>query len=176
MKYLSDSLVNFSKVNLLIFQRDLIKSAKNIEYINDPTILQYGDIKGYFDFREDLSKFLETNYNNTVDPNDILITNGVTGSLALLCSIFSDNNTVVFVEEPTYFLAINIFKDFKLDIVSIPIKEDGIDIEFLEKKLYDYRSKNKILYTIPSFHNPTGYTMSEEKRIKLGKLSDDKHL
>ena len=155
------------------------KGLTNILNINDPTLLQYGDIQGYPKFRKDFSNFLSNKYNTLVNPKDLLMTNGVTGGLSLICSIFTNKSTIVFVEEPTYFLAINIFKkDFNLEVVPISIENDGININQLEEELVKdkYKDKNFVLYTIPTFHNPTSYTMSEEKRIKLGKISYEKNL
>ena len=126
---------------------DIIKSGlESMTEITNPLLLQYGDIPGYKQFRESLAKFLSKQYetkheknmmkvfDNSVIPNELFITNGVTGALSLFCSIFTETGTTVYVEEPTYFLAINIFKnDFKLNCVSVPIEEDGINLDILEE-------------------------------------------
>ena len=69
---------------------------------------------------------------------------------------------------------INIFKDFGLDVVPIPMEEDGIDLQELEKKIEIIsRDQDKVfLYTIPINHNPTGITMSHDKRMLLASLCD----
>uniref|UniRef100_A0A6C0EJ63 Diaminopimelate epimerase n=1 Tax=viral metagenome TaxID=1070528 RepID=A0A6C0EJ63_9ZZZZ len=173
-----DTLINFDigQPSTDFLPLDLIKiGTANINTIEDQTLLQYGDIKGYFGFRKDLSNFLTKAYSKDVNPDNLLITNGITGALSLICSLFTDSETIVYVEEPTYFLVINIFKNFKLTIVSIPIREDGIDIDILEEEL-DKTSAPKMLYTIPAFHNPTGYTMSNDKRERLGILSNKHNL
>ena len=171
----NNTLINFSigQPSTSFLPLDLIKySLASISNIHDKTLLQYGDIKGYYAFRRDLANFLQNEYTQPVDPNNILITNGITGALALICSIFSTSNTLVIVEEPTYFLALNIFKDFNLDIISVEIEKDGINTDTLKKIIEKNSSKNIILYTIPAFHNPTGYTMSDKKRKIVGHLSD----
>ena len=150
---------------------------ENME-ITNPALLQYGDIPGYFQFRQSLAKYLESKYNESVSPNDLFTVTGVTGGLSLVCSLLARTGTIIYVEEPTYFLAINIFKEFNLVISPIPICEDGVDIDILENELKKDNSYTglKLFYTIPTFHNPTSYTMSEEKRKKLGILSNDYNL
>jgi 2-aminoadipate transaminase len=153
---------------------NLIKKAmKDNMKITDPSLLQYGDIPGYLEFRESLANFLISEYNTYVDTNELFVTNGVTQALSLLCTLFTKTNSVVIVEEPTYFLAINIFKDFNLKIVSVKIDNDGVNLEELEDKLSEFKDEERILfYTIPAFHNPTSITMSHEKRVKLGELGN----
>ena len=151
---------------------DLIKEAmKENLNITDPSLLQYGDIPGYYEFRKSLSDYLENKYGEKVDPNNLFTTNGVTQALTLISSLFTKTGDVVFVEEPTYFLAINIFKDFKLNIESIPMENDGINLDLFLEKLEKYKDNERVmLYTIPCFHNPTSITMPEEKRLKLASI------
>jgi 2-aminoadipate transaminase len=78
-------------------------------------------------------------------------------------------NDVIIVENPTYFIAPPIFKDYHYKLVSVPMESDGMDLEALEVKVKE--TKPKLVYTIPVYHNPSGITMSVEKRKKLIKLS-----
>ncbi len=153
---------------------DLIKKAMEDNMkINDPSLLQYGDIPGYFEFRESLAKFLSSEYNVEVSPHELFATNGVTQALSLLCTLFTKTNNIVIVEEPTYFLAINIFKDYNLRIISVNLEDDGVNLDELEDKLLEFKDEERVLfYTIPSFHNPTSITMSHEKRLKLAELGN----
>jgi len=137
----------------------------------DPLILQYGYISGYPAFRESLSKFLTKNYERDVSPEKVFATTGVTGGLSLICSLYLTRGDLVFTEEPSYFLALSIFKDYGVNVTQIPMEKDGIDIEALEAKLKAGHVP-KFLYTIPTAHNPTGRTMSSEKRQKLVELSE----
>jgi DNA-binding transcriptional MocR family regulator len=150
---------------------------KGLEYVGsvtDPRLLQYGDIPGYGGFRTALGSFLEVEYKEKVEPTELFVTQGVTGALAFYCSLFTQTGSTVFVEEPTYFLAINIFKqDFRLNVVSVPITPTGIDLEALEQALINDKSTTpKFLYTIPTYHNPTSYTLPHEKREALAKLAE----
>jgi len=144
---------------------------------DDPCLLQYGDIPGYFSFREALAKFLnaQPEYKGPIDPNSLFITNGITGGLLLVCTFFTRAGDVVYAEDPSYFLAINTFKDFNLTTDSIPTDEHGLDVDYLEKKL---RSTSpalwpKFIYTIPTFNNPAGVTIPDDRRKKLVALSEE---
>ena len=75
------------------------------------------------------------------------------------------------MEEPTYFLAINIFKEFGFEIETINLEDDGLNLQQLEDKLNNDDNQVKLLYTIPTFHNPTSITLSHTKRQKLAELS-----
>ena len=89
--------------------------------------------------------------------------------LALVCSLFTTPGDTVFIEKPTYFLALKIFSDYHLKAVSIPVDEDGMIIEALEEALAQHRPS--LLYTIPTFQNPSGYTLSAERRERMVALS-----
>ena len=179
----SDEMVNFGvgqPSNSLLPLDKIKKGMVSLLSEDNPALLQYGDIPGYYDFRECFSKFLSKKYEEKVDPNSLFVTNGITGGLTLLCSIFAGKykNIVVFVEEPTYFLAINIFKDFGMKIYPIEIEKDGINTVALENQIHKIKAESQeevkfLLYTIPAFHNPTGYTMSHRKREQIGDLSED---
>jgi 2-aminoadipate transaminase len=171
-----EELVNFGvgQPSTELLPLELIKKAmiENLD-INDPSLLQYGDIPGYYEFRESLGNFLSIKYNLNVEPDDLFVSNGVTQALGLICSLFTQTGDLVIVEEPTYFLAINIFKDFNLNIKSIKMEEDGACINELAELLEDNKTESRIIfYTIPAFHNPTSITMSHEKRVQLGGLAD----
>lgn len=156
-----------------ILPLDIVK--KGMEYvmsINDPSLLQYGNIPGYNKFRECFASFLTKQYDRQVNYEDLFVTNGITNGITFVCSLMMPAGSTVYVEEPTYFLAINIFKELGLNIVSIPIHQNGIDLDKLEEALKQADdSKPHMLYTIPTFHNPTSYTMSKQKRVRLGKIA-----
>ena len=78
--------------------------------------------------------------------------------LHLVCSLFTRPGDVVFVEEPTYFLALRILADHALQIIPIQTDRDGLVIESLEEKLKS--NHPKFVYIIPAFQNPTGQTLS----------------
>ena len=99
----------------------------------------------------------------------LLLTVGASQAIDLICNNFTQPGDVIFVEEPTFFLILGLFRDHDLEIVSIPLDEGGINIDILEEKLKQHRPK--FLYTIPTFQNPTSINLSTERRQKLVALS-----
>ena len=152
------------------------KACLKINDLTDNSVLQYGDIPGYKQFRIDFSKFLERNYEKEVDYNELFITNGVTGAISLISSLFISKCRKVYVEEPTYFLVINIFKEFGFEVESINLENDGMNLNELEEKLSSNNDEVKLLYTIPTFHNPTSVTMSDDKRKRLIEMSNNHNM
>lgn len=169
----SDQVVNFKvgqPAESMLPLNKLRESATHKFSEKDPMFLQYGHIYGYPKFRQSLAKFLSKGYDAIVDPERLFVTNGVTGGLALIMSLFCSSGDLVFLEEPSYFLALSIMKDFKMNVRQIPMESDGISITALEKTL-QRGIRPKMLYCIPTCHNPTGRTMSITKRQRLVELS-----
>ncbi|KAA0176568.1 hypothetical protein FNF27_01849 [Cafeteria roenbergensis] len=138
----------------------------------DVTFLQYGVVSGYEVFRKSLAAFLAKHYKRDVDPERLFATNGVTGGLTLLCSLFTTAGDSVVVEAPSYFLALNIFKELGLKVKEVGIDEEGMDVDALEA-LCKAGEAPRVVYTVPTFHNPTGYTMSPARREKLVALAEE---
>lgn len=133
-------------------------------------ILQYGADHGDGYFRQTLSQFLGRRYNSPVDLDSLLITAGASQALDLICTRFTKPGDTIFVEEPTYFLALLIFRDHGLNVVGIPVDEDGLQMDALEAALAKHNPV--LLYTIPTFQNPSAVTMSAERRERLVRLSE----
>ena len=131
--------------------------------------LQYGYEQGHGAFRQALAEFLTAGYGYSIGPEDVFTTNGVSSALSLACLLFTQPGDVVFVEEPTYFLALRVFQDHHLRVISIPVDEDGLVIEALEEQLAAVHPT--LLYTIPNFQNPSGVTLSAPRRQRLAELS-----
>jgi 2-aminoadipate transaminase len=149
---------------------DLLHRAAEICFDqNDPAFLQYGLEQGNGYFRQALAEFLAKGYGFPMDPATMLVTNGSSMGLHLICSYFTHPGDVVFVEEPTYYLALRILADHDLRIIPIQTDRDGLVIESLEENLKSLHPK--FAYVIPVFQNPTGQTLSQERREKLVNLS-----
>ena len=144
-------------------------------YTQENEVLQYGQISGYNGFKESLAGWLNSkNYSNhQVESKELFIVNGVTGGLQFIINQYLSQDDVILVEEPSYFLAINIFKEYGLTIDTIPMQKNGLNLEVLEQKVRKYSSiqKNIFLYTIPTCHNPTGYTLNDMKRKQLASIA-----
>jgi DNA-binding transcriptional MocR family regulator len=139
----------------------------------DPNFLQYGAEQGDGYLRLALSKFLSLGYRFPVEAESLFITSGASMGLDLLCTLFTRPGDTIFVEEPTYFLALRLFEDHGLKPVAIPVDRDGLVVEALEKELE--RSHPVFLYTVPAYQNPGGFCLSESRRERLAVLSREHH-
>ncbi len=137
--------------------------------IAQPIELNYGERQGDARFRDSLAAFLSEGYDAPVASESLFVTCGNSQALDFICALFTRPGDTVIVEEPSYFLAFRIFMDHGLNIVSVAVDEEGLDTDRLEEVLGQTRAK--LLYTIPSFHNPGGQTMSLQRRKRLVELS-----
>lgn len=137
----------------------------------DRSILQYGAEQGDGYFRIALAEFLSQGYGFPVRFEDLFVTNGISNALDLICTFFTHPGDAIFVEEPSYFLALRIFEDHDLRIVPIQTDGDGLVIEDLEEKLSN--SQPKFLYLVPTFQNPGGNTLIQPRRERLVGLSQE---
>jgi 2-aminoadipate transaminase len=150
---------------------ELAQAAEHCLSQNNPYILAYGAEQGNWYFRSALAGFLSEAYNFSVDPDHLFTTTGASQGLDFICRLFTQPGDTVFVENPTYSLALRIFADHRLNVVGLPMDEDGLITEALEERLT--RERPVFLYTIPTFHNPTSRTLSAVRREKLVQLSLD---
>lgn len=134
-----------------------------------PEELNYGERQGDAGFRKSLADLLSEEYQSSVSAESLFVTAGNSQALDFVCALFTRPGDTVIVEEPSYFLAFRIFRDHGLNIIPVPTDENGMDTAKLETVLQ--RTNPKLLYTIPSFHNPGGQTLSEDRRQHLARLS-----
>lgn len=149
---------------------ELIQAATN-DFLSaaKPQELNYGEKQGDIRFRETLADFLSRAYGSDATAESLLLTAGNSHAIDFVCERFTRPGDTVIVEEPTYFLAFEIFRDHQLNIVPVPMDENGLVIEALEQALS--RIQPALLYTIPSFSNPCGQTLSASRRERLADLS-----
>ena len=153
-----------------LLPRELLwKASQAVLNENDNSSLNYGHAKGDIRFRQALSRFLAPTYGVNPDPADFVTTNGASQALHLIANIFAKQGDTVLVEEPTYFLAQQIFEDRGLKVVSVSLGENGLDLSELKKLAKKH--KPALFYTIPVFQNPTGLTMNLETRRELVELA-----
>jgi len=151
---------------------DLIHRAAERHFAQkDANFLQYGAEQGDGYLLRELAHFLTQEYGFPVQPETLFITNGASSGLDLTCTLFTRPGDTIFVEEPSYFLAMQIFADHRLRVVPIPIDEHGMAVEALEGELKKHHPV--LVYTIPTFQNPSGHTLSEERRRRLAQLSSE---
>ena len=132
-------------------------------------VLQYGLTEGSLTLRRALADWLRP-HGLDLSVDQMLITTASQQSLDLVSKAFLDTGDVVFVEAPTYLAALQTFSLFQADKIPIPLEDDGMDLNVLEEKISEARAAGKTLkaiYVIPDFQNPSGITMSLEKRKRL---------
>jgi len=105
-----------------------------------------------------------------VFPEDLIITNGSQQGLSLAINYYVKSGDWVIVEAPTYYGAISILENLGAKIIGIPMTAEGINLELLEQYLYSHRPK--LIYTISTFHNPTGLTTTQAHRQELLALAE----
>ncbi|GAA0338213.1 PLP-dependent aminotransferase family protein [Bacillus carboniphilus] len=106
---------------------------------------------------------------------ELLITSGACQAIDLIARTFIDAESVVALESPTYMEALEIFQNYTKDFMSIPVDEQGLETNLFEEALVDRKQKGlplpKLLYVIPSFQNPTGTSLSLERRRHVLELA-----
>ncbi|WP_257348217.1 PLP-dependent aminotransferase family protein [Pseudalkalibacillus decolorationis] len=112
----------------------------------------------------------------SVSGEELLITSGACQAIDLIARILLDEETIVAIESPTYMEALEIFQNYTKRIISIPVDKHGLQTDVLEEILAE-RKRNglanpRFLYTIPTFQNPTGTTMTAERRQHVLELAD----
>ena len=131
--------------------------------------LQYGSGQGDTVLREQIVDVM-SDMGVSAHPDDIVVTAGSQMALDLVARIFCNPGDVVLVESPSYVGALGIFRAFECDVVHVPMDGDGLIPAALEETIADVRASGrtiKLIYTIPSFHNPAGITQPPQRRKEL---------
>ena len=150
---------------------DLVRQASMSFFDSaQPFELNYGVTEGDARFLASLADFLTARYGNTVSSDELFVTGGNSQALDLASVVFARPGDTVFVEEPSYFLAFQILRDHGLNIVGIPVDDDGLSIDALQQALVTH--KPAFLYTIPSFHNPGGQCTTAARRRRVVELAE----
>ena len=137
----------------------------------DPRNLAYGYEAGDGRFRDSLAAWLGRHYSAPVAPESLMITNGSSNALDMICTRLGQSNKTVLVEDPTYFIARRQLADHGFTVTAVPMDDGGVDLAALERLIHTHRPA--FFYTIPTFHNPTGITQSDERRAALVRLGRD---
>jgi len=132
-------------------------------------LLGYGERAGYSPLRKTIANRLRF-HGISVNPEEILITNGSQNGIELILKMLTTPGCEVVVESPTYSNALPLLKYYKTNIIGIPMKENGMDLNELEQVLS--KRKPAFVYTMPNFHNPTGITTDQSHREKLLSLCE----
>jgi DNA-binding transcriptional MocR family regulator len=146
----------------------LIRGAARRLRREDRPLLQYGYEQGDLRFRSLLAGFLSGGYGTEVSPEELFVSGGVSQALDLICSLFTRPGDRVLVEEPSYFLALRIFADHGLRVEGLATDRQGLRPEALREALGRFRPA--MLYTVPTYHNPAGTTLPQDRRERIVEL------
>lgn len=137
---------------------------------NPISVLQYSVSEGYTPLRQHLTEYMKKEHNVGRDGDDILITTGAQQVMDLCSKALVNEGDVVICEAPSFIGSLNTFRSYNAKLVGVPVEPDGMSISALEQALKGNKNA-KFIYTIPNFQNPSGVTMSLEKRKKVYELA-----
>ncbi len=132
------------------------------------TALQYAPTEGYLPLRELLVQHM-AGYGVPARPGNVLITSGSQQGLDLIGRLLVNPGDRILTESPTYLGALQAWSAYQADYLTVPIDDDGLDVDQLERQL---RGGPKFLYILPNFQNPAGVTLSLERRRRLVALAN----
>ena len=152
-----------------VFPIEKFREACN-EVLNTlgPQSLQYGTTEGYLPLRQMIARHT-ARYGIEITADNILITSGSQQALDFIGRLFINNGDHVVVESPTYLGALQAWRAYGANYVSVRSDEHGMIVDELEAAL---RAGPKFIYVLPNFQNPSGSTLTLERRLKLVELAD----
>ncbi len=133
-----------------------------------PEALAYGPVQGVKDLREAICRELLIPKGVKADPGNLLVLTGGLEAMNLICQLYINAGDTILVEAPTFVHAVETFKMFQANCISVSMDDNGIIVDELEEKIKKHNPK--MVYVIPTFHNPTGRTLSLERRKKIAEL------
>ena len=156
----------------------LAETAARLVRDRGAQVLQYGSGQGDVTLRGQILDVM-AEVGITAHPDDIVVTTGSQMALDLVTRIFCDPGDVVFVEAPSYVGALGVFRAYECDIVHVAMDDEGLVPEALAEAIAQTRAagkKPKMIYTVPSFHNPAGVTQGPERRQRVLEIAQRENL
>lgn len=157
---------------------EVAKAIKKVMGREGSAALQYGSSEGHEGLKHCIIKLMAEE-GIKIDTDDLLVTDGGQQALDFVGKIFINPNDKIIVEGPSYVGAIQAFSSYQASFIHIPLDANGLQVDILAKtleKLEREKVKPKFLYTVSTFHNPAGVTLSWERRKKLLELAHKHNL
>ncbi len=132
--------------------------------------LQYSVTEGYPKLRDFIREYMKTRHNIGRSFDDVLVTSGAQQIMEMCAKVLCNEGDVVICEDPSFIGSLNCFRSLGAKLKGVPIEPDGMCIEALADAL-EHTPNARFIYTIPNFQNPSGVTMSLEKRHALYDLA-----
>ncbi|MEA2055007.1 MAG: PLP-dependent aminotransferase family protein [Candidatus Thermoplasmatota archaeon] len=140
--------------------------------------LQYGSTSGLDKLKREIASMVNKD-GVKADEDNIFITVGSQQALDLAGRVFLNEGDTVFLGSPTYLGGINAFLAYGAKMVGVTLDDDGMKVDELEEKVKESKRKGgnaKIIYTIPTFQNPAGVVMSEDRRKRIAEIAEENDL
>ena len=140
--------------------------------------LQYGPTEGFDETKDVICEVMAAE-GMSPDREDVIVTTGGQQAIDLICKALLDPGDIVIAEGPTYPGAVPVFCSYEADTRQVPMDDDGMRIDLLEELLaaLDREGKRpKFIYTVPTFQNPGGVTMSLERRQRLVEIAREREI
>jgi len=131
--------------------------------------LQYGPTAGARDLQEVIVEQLLAPKGVQTNPDHILVTVGGLEAITMTCELFIDPGDIILVEKPTFVHAVETFEMFEAKCIGVEMDDDGMIMDDLIDKIKKYNPK--MIYVIPTFQNPSGRTLSLERRKQLAEIA-----
>jgi 2-aminoadipate transaminase len=146
-----------------MFDVDGIRIAANAALTKEPgAALQYGATEGHGPLREQIARFMQMKGVQDLAPEQLIVTTGSQQALDLLGKTLISPGDKVIVEGPTFLATIQCFRLYGAELISAPVDGNGVKTDELERLIEEHRPK--FVYLIPTFGNPSGALLSEERR------------
>jgi 2-aminoadipate transaminase len=149
-----------------MFDVDGIRIAANAALTQEPgAALQYGATEGYQPLREQIASLMRNKGSNELAPEQLIVTTGSQQALDLLGKTLISPGDKVIVEGPTFLATIQCFRLYGAELITAPVDGQGVQTDELDKLIEAH--KPKFVYLIPTFGNPSGATLSHERRLRV---------
>ncbi len=153
-----------------MFDVEGIRQASARALAEEPgAALQYGATEGYNPLREQLAAFMAAKGVKNLSPEGLIVTTGSQQALDLIAKTLLNPSDVALVEAPTFLATIQCFRLYGPQVVGVPIDAHGVQVDQLEALMVQH--KPKLVYLIPTFGNPSGATLSLERRLRVLELA-----
>lgn len=149
---------------------DVKRISKDILEQDPILALQYSVTEGYTPLRDALKERMKSAGNFNPDTDELIITSGAQQSNELAAKVLCDEGDTIICEAPSFIGSLNAFKSYNVNLVGVELEDDGINIEKLEEAI-KVNNNVRLIYLIPNFQNPTGLTMSRDKRKRVYELA-----
>jgi 2-aminoadipate transaminase len=153
-----------------MFDVEGIREASALALSKEPgAALQYGATEGYNPLREQLALFMAAKGVKNISAEGLIVTTGSQQALDLVAKTLLNPDDIALVEAPTFLATIQCFRLYGPKVLGVPIDANGVQVDKLEAMMQQH--KPKLVYIIPTFGNPSGALLTNERRLKILQLA-----